>query len=117
MLKKIDLLKKVEVPIGGEVIEEILSQNAGRIRVEKIVSNHSSSEKDFWYDQSENEWVAVIQGQGIIEFESPFQEIELNFGEGLFIPAHTRHRVKSTSNETQTVWLAFFFGENSEKTP
>ena len=109
MTSKMDLLKPLEVSPGFEKIEKILSADSEKVRIERITSNNSSSSKEFWYDQSENEWVTVIQGQGILEFQSPPKEIYLNTGEAIFIPAHTKHRVKSTSSQRHTIWLAIFF--------
>jgi cupin 2 domain-containing protein len=53
----------------------------------------------------QNEWVIVLQGQAVIEYENT-QTHDMNAGDYLFITAGTRHRVVWTSHNEQTVWLA-----------
>ncbi len=77
------------------------------LRIEKIVSNGQVSPKDFWYKQEENEFVFLLEGFAILEFED--KELELNKGDYINIPAFTRHRVKHTSEEQTTIWLAVFY--------
>ena len=85
-------------------------------RIERIVSYGQSSPDEGWYDQDEHEWVVVLEGSArlIIEkndsdggqFE---QEITLNKGDSLNIPAHTRHKVSWTLPHKPTIWLAVFY--------
>lgn len=75
------------------------------IRIERIVSHGQRTPVGEWYDQMQNEWVIVLQGQAVIEYENT-QTHDLNAGDYLFIPAHTRHRVSWTSGTENTVWLA-----------
>lgn len=75
------------------------------VRIERIVSQGQRTKAGEWYDQMQHEWVIVLRGQAVIEYENT-QTHDLNTGDYLFIPAGTRHRVVWTSHNEQTVWLA-----------
>lgn len=77
------------------------------VRIEKIVSNGQSSPKEFWYNQDENEFVIVLKGSAILEFED--KKVTLNEGDFINISKHTKHRVEYTSKDEETVWLAVFY--------
>jgi cupin 2 domain-containing protein len=72
--------------------------------IEKITSNGQTSSQ--WYDQSKDEWVVVIEGEGTLLFEDG-REIRLKKGEHLYIPKHTKHKVIYTASPT--IWLAVHF--------
>lgn len=78
------------------------------MRIERIVSTGQASPPGFWYDQEEHEWVTVLQGRGIVEYEDG-RRVALQPGDHLHIPARVRHRVGETSAEEPTVWLAVFW--------
>lgn len=90
-----------------EELTETLLQ-ASSVRIERIVSNGHASDEGFWYDQDEYEWVLVIQGEASIEFDKGDTEY-MTQGDYLLIPAHKKHRVKATSEQEKTIWLAIFF--------
>ncbi len=90
-----------------EKFETILETNA--VRIERIVSRGHSSPADFWYDQSENEWVLVLQGSAKIRFDPQKTVHSLLPGDFLNIPIHQRHRVEQTSPDEPTVWLAIYY--------
>ena len=90
-------------PSSGGEIADILWQAEG-LRVERIVSRGDVSPAGFWYDQEEDEWVAVLEGEAELEFET--HKTRLAPGEYLVIPKHTRHRVLKT---TQCIWLCMFY--------
>ena len=75
------------------------------IRIERIVSAGQVSD---WYDQPQTEFVALLQGEAVIEFE-PGKKIALGRGDTLLIRPHERHRVSHTSSEPPCVWLCVFF--------
>lgn len=79
----------------------------GDIRIERIISTGQSSPPGFWYDQAEDEWVAVLQGNAALEWADG-TEHELATGDYLLIPAGKKHRVARTSAEPPCVWLAIF---------
>lgn len=78
------------------------------VRIERIISKGHTSPKTGWYDQQQDEWVIVLKGAAIIAFEDG-QEVQLGVGSHLNIPAHTRHKVKWTQADVETVWLAVHF--------
>ena len=78
------------------------------LRIERIVSTGQVTESGFWYDQTEDEFVSVLQGDAKIWIENS-GEIHLQTGDYLLLPAHCRHRVTYTSAEPACVWLAVFF--------
>lgn len=87
---------------------EVLAQSPST-RIERIVSHGQKSADGFWYDQSEDEWVVVLQGEATLRLEGQSYLHHLRKGDYLLIPAHVRHRVESTSSNPGTIWLAVFF--------
>lgn len=77
-------------------------------RLEKIVSHGVTSPNNCWYDQVEAEWVMLVQGEAVLEFERA-GKLPLKAGDYLLISAHQKHRVDSCSPDA--VWLALHFGE------
>ena len=78
-------------------------------RIERIVSKGHCSPPDFWYDQPENEWVLLLQGQALLRFEQPDRTLQLETGNYVNILAHEKHRVEWTTSDTETIWLAVFY--------
>lgn len=91
-------------PAGPQEDFSILLARPG-VRIERIVSDGHASPPGFWYDQDEDEWVMLAQGEGVLEYEGGAR-CTLRPGDWLAIPAHTRHRVAHTA--PRTVWLAVF---------
>ncbi len=77
------------------------------LRIERIVSTGQCSPANFWYDQAEGEWVAVLQGEAKLRFED--KVLHLKAGDYVDIPPHCRHRVDWTHPDQETVWLAVFY--------
>jgi cupin 2 domain-containing protein len=103
-----------EVHLPDSLPEELTETliTAKNVRIERIISTGQSSPPDFWYGQDENEWLVLFQGEAeleIAESENEISVLPLFVGDYVFIPAHQKHRVKSTSNNMATVWLAVFF--------
>jgi cupin 2 domain-containing protein len=71
------------------------------------VSCGQASPKGFWFDQDQNEWVAVIQGAARLQFED--EVVEMNSGDWVNIAAHRKHRVAWTTPDESTIWLAVFY--------
>lgn len=78
------------------------------VRIERIVSFGQASPDGFWYAQEENEWILLLEGSAVLEFENG-SKISLKSGDFLNIPSKIRHRVEKTDKTTRTVWLAVFF--------
>ncbi|WP_117234832.1 cupin domain-containing protein [Vibrio maerlii] len=101
-----NLFSNIPEQIPNEVFEDIISTDV--IRIERILSKGHCSPDVGWYDQEENEWVLVLKGEGVLEFE--FGElVTLSEGDFINIEAGTKHKVKSTHPDRVTVWLAVFY--------
>lgn len=87
-------------PSRGEQFSQLLC--CRNLVIERILS--SPRPDGIEYDQEQDEWVALLQGRASIELAG--RTMELESGDTLFIPAHTRHRVLSTSTEPHCIWLA-----------
>jgi len=94
--------------IDTEIFEQLAAGNGTRI--ERIVSKGHTSPASGWYDQDENEWVLLLTGGAVLLFEDN-SSINLKAGDYINIPAHRKHKVTWTDPETETVWLAVFYGE------
>ena len=93
--------------LENEVFQDLLKHD--KVRIERILSKGQVSPPDEWYDQEENEWVMVLQGNAILQFEDG-TEVKLAKGDYLNIPARLKHKVSWTDPEKTTVWLAVFYG-------
>ncbi len=89
-----------------EELVEVLAESA-QVRIERIVSDGQASPEGFWYDQQQNEWVLLVSGSAVLEFED--RSLEMNPGDHVLIPAHQKHRVAATSKVEKTIWLAVFY--------
>jgi cupin 2 domain-containing protein len=94
-------------PEPGREVEEVLARAPG-ISIRRIVSLDHATPPGTWYDQPEREWVAVLAGRAVVEFDDS-RRVALWPGEWLDIPAGARHRVASTAPGRPTVWLAVHF--------
>ncbi|KJH67804.1 cupin domain-containing protein [Chromobacterium violaceum] len=108
LIMKNNLFDHIPGELPEEWCQEILSGGQG-FRMERIVSNGHCSPDGFWYDQDEHEWVSLLSGAAILEFAEPDQQMRLEPGDAVMIPAHRRHRVAWTDPEQRSVWLAVFF--------
>ncbi|GAL14387.1 hypothetical protein JCM19233_5399 [Vibrio astriarenae] len=106
MMKVNNLLEQLPKDLSSEVIESILTSDM--VRIERIVSLGHSSPELGWYDQEQHEWVMVLTGYGVLDFEEG-GTIHLKAGDVINIPAHTRHKVLATALNKPTVWLAVFY--------
>ncbi|AFH49579.1 Cupin 2 domain-containing protein [Ignavibacterium album JCM 16511] len=52
--------------LQDELIETVLKSDS--IRIERIISKGQFSPENFWYNQSENEWVIVLEGKALIKY-------------------------------------------------
>ena len=93
-----------------EIFEEVFKR--GGVRVERITSMGQSSPEGFWYNQDENEWVMLLQGEARLELESG-EEVSLKAGDHYYLPAKKKHRVSYTSTEPSCLWLAVFWSVNT----
>lgn len=83
---------------GEEHFETLLEHK--KVTIQKILSKdlHNGA----WYEQDNDEWVVLLEGSAVVEYETRVQELKA--GDTLFIPRGLRHRVKETSSDA--LWLA-----------
>ena len=91
------------LPLPQELIT-ILAENSC-VRIERIVSTGQTSD---WYDQTETEFVVLLEGDATIEYESE-GAVSMSKGDTLIIEPHQRHRVSRTSSNPPCVWLCVFY--------
>ncbi|ALO35799.1 cupin [Colwellia sp. MT41] len=101
-----NIFSNIPAELANEIFEDILITD--KLRIERIVSKGQTSPDTGWYDQSENEWLIVLSGYGVIEYINGDQ-VTLKQGDYLNIKAHEQHRVIATSSDEATVWLAVFY--------
>lgn len=102
---KYNIFDEIIVDKNEESFFEIFKNDI--IKVEKIVSNGQKSPENFWYEQEKNEYILLLDGFAILEFED--KEIELKKGDCINICAMQKHRVKFTSQDEPTIWFAVFY--------
>jgi cupin 2 domain-containing protein len=100
-----NLLAPLPASRGEEVFETLLSTPS--VRIERIVSSGQVSSD--WYDQAQAEWVAVLSGGAVLQFEDEATPRELRAGDHVLIAPHRRHRVTWTDPDRPTVWLAVHY--------
>lgn len=101
-----NLFHAIPEKLENECFEDLLKGES--IRIERIVSKGHQSPETGWFDQTENEWVLVLEGSGRIEYENG-SGVLLEKGDYLNIPKHTKHRVAWTEPNRATIWLAVFY--------
>lgn len=89
---------------GADEFFEVLARGED-VRVERIISHGHTTPDGEWYDQEDDEWVVLLQGEATLEWEDGARS-GLGAGDAVFIEAHRRHRVVRTSSEPPCVWLA-----------
>jgi cupin 2 domain-containing protein len=102
-----NLYQQIPAQLPAEISECLMS--SGRVRIERIVSRGHHSEPGFWYDQNENEWVLLVQGEARLRFKEGNRTVHLTPGAYVNIAAHAQHRVDWTKADDETIWLAVFY--------
>lgn len=91
------------LPMPEELVNNLFTQ--GNIRVERIISTGQTSD---WLKQPEAEWVVLLAGAAIIEYQDG-RLLELQAGDWVYLEPQVVHRVAYTSSEPVCVWLCFFW--------
>ena len=99
-------------PLPSEETFETLINSSG-VHIERIISTGQTTPADQWYDQSEDEWVVLLQGDAVLSYEDG-SSLPLTVGDYVLIPAHTRHRVAYTSQSPPCIWLAIHFSPGAQ---
>jgi len=105
-MKPANIFASIPEHLDDELVD-LLAQNEN-VKIERIVSKGHVSPETGWYDQDTDEWVLVLKGAAILAFENA-EDVRLECGDHLNIPAHSRHRVKWTAPDSETVWLAIYY--------
>lgn len=92
--------------LESEVFDTLVQ--SPNVRIERIVSKGHATPPGEWYDQEQHEWIMVLCGEAIISQDNDVEH-HLVAGSYLNIPAHTRHRVKWTLPDTETIWIAVHY--------
>jgi cupin 2 domain-containing protein len=103
MADLINIFDLPKLPLSEE-LTTILAENKN-IRIECIISTGQISK---WYDQTETEFVVLLDGNATLEFGDG-RVVKLGKGDTILINPHERHRVSFTSNEPPCVWICVFF--------
>ena len=98
------LLESIPAVGDEESFEDLLSSPG--VRLERIVSQGHASPDGFWYDQDDDEWVVVIEGEAELQIEGESSPRPMQPGDWILLPAHCRHRVVRTAEGRPTIWLA-----------
>lgn len=109
MLTKGNLLSALPADLSVEQFEPLVVTQ--HVTVERIISHQHASPANFWYDQAQDEWVLLVQGEAVLAFDDA-PALTLQAGDYVLIPAHQRHRVASTAPET--IWLAIHLRANAK---
>jgi len=89
--------------IKEDEIVDILKENEN-VRIERIISTGQVSD---WMIQERKEYVVLLQGNAIIEFND--KKVEMKAGDTLFIEKMERHRVGYTSENPCCIWFCIHF--------
>ena len=107
-----NIFEGIPAKLPDELLSELFNTDtaaAGRLRIERIVSQGHRSPEGFWCDQETAEWVIVLEGSAGILFQRDAEPVELKPGSYVNIPAHEKHRVAWTDPRRRTVWLAIHY--------
>ncbi|HHE64583.1 MAG TPA: cupin domain-containing protein [Bacteroidetes bacterium] len=105
-----NIFSKIPKQVPDELFQTLLSNK--QIKIERIISKGHSSAVNNWYDQIQDEWIILLEGQAKLQFENDTALLNLNPGDYLFIPAHSKHRVHWTDPSITTIWLAIHIYPN-----
>ena len=85
-----------------EIID--ILRESGDIKIERIISTGQVSD---WMVQEKKEYVLLLQGNTVIEFND--KKVEMKAGDTLFIEKRERHRVTYTSENPCCIWFCIHF--------
>ena len=98
-----NLLSNIPLSSNEEIFETITQND--NIKIERIVSYGQTTQKDFWYEQEDDEFVVILEGSAQILYDDG-EIFDLKKGDSLYINALQKHQVVYTKNPT--IWLAVF---------
>ncbi|OPL15056.1 MAG: hypothetical protein AVO34_00680 [Firmicutes bacterium ML8_F2] len=97
-------LYEINKQSDNKVLLEVLV-SGGRIAIGQIVSTGQASAEGFWYEQKQDDWIALFQGQARLSWDDG---IKIGIDSRRLYPHPTRekHRGDYTSREPPFIWLA-----------
>ena len=101
-----NIFENIPSIIPEERFENLLVRE--KLKIERIISHGHNTPVGEWYDQTLDEWVLLLQGKAKLAYDGG-KILDMQAGDYLFIPAHTRHRVEWTQPDSNTIWLAIHF--------
>jgi len=101
-----NIFSEIPKDLQDELFEDIIKTD--KLKIERIISYGHTSPKSGWYESQENEWVIVLKGEAILSFENS-DDVRLNAGDYINIPALKKHKVSWTLPDTETIWLAIHY--------
>ena len=107
LMQTTNIFQKIKEKLPKELFEVLVKTE--NIRIERIISDGHHSPADFYYEQDNNEFVIVLQGEAVLEFLEENKTITLKTGDYINILSGVKHRVVSTTTKGKTVWLAIFY--------
>lgn len=78
-----------------------------KVKIERIITSGQTTPEGSWYDQDQDEFVLVLQGNATVTYDNE-ESYRLKAGDYLYIPAGQRHRVSWSDPDVVTLWLALF---------
>ena len=101
-----NIFDNIPSDLTHEVFENIIAKQP--IKIERIISKGHSSPSSGWHEQAQQEWVLLLKGAAIIDFDHQ-PTVHLKEGDYLTINAHQKHKVSWTAPNIETIWLAVHF--------
>ncbi len=101
--EKKNIFEKPEVGGEQEVFEDLVKTDD--FLVERIYTAKAFKQPGKWYYQEKDEWVLLLQGNAVLEFEEE-KNVRLDKGDYIFIQAHKKHRIRQSSEKSNCIWLA-----------
>ncbi|HEX3381723.1 MAG TPA: cupin domain-containing protein [Paraburkholderia sp.] len=102
-----DALARAGTASPDEQVDALVEQ--GGVTIERIVSTGRASPPGFWYDSPRAEWVVLLTGAAVLEFDGGAERHPMKPGDHVLIEAHCRHRVAWTSDTEPAVWVAVHY--------
>lgn len=102
-----NIFSNIPLDFKEEFIEPLVKDP--QVKIDRIISRGHRSARDFWYNQDENEFVLILQGEAKLKFKDEKGIVYMGKGDYMIIPAHKEHRVQWTSKNEDTLWLTVHF--------
>lgn len=106
-MKRDNIFYTEGLAFNDEHVETIHLSENGDVRIEKIVSRGQTTPEGYWYDQETDEYVILIKGSAKLDVNG--EQVALNEGDTLFLPAHVRHRVEETTSNPPCIWVCVHY--------